>query len=74
MGDIVFDHNDIDKLVKEDKEDKIIKAKQLLESNGYIVRKWTKAMDKDADECVEMDERGEQKDCCECSCSVCLIQ
>ena len=31
-------------------------------------------MDRDADECADMEERGEQKDCYECSCSVCLMQ
>lgn len=55
-------------------EDEIAKAKQFLEKNGYVVKKWTRSMDQDADECVEMDEQGKTKDCCGCSCSVCLIQ
>lgn len=71
MSDIILTHQDIDKLVK---EDEIIKAIRLLKRNGYIVRKWTKAMDKDADECIKMEDRGEEKDCCGCSCSVCLMQ
>lgn len=45
-----------------------------LRKNGYIVRKWTKDMQQDADECVELDEEGKSKDCGGCSCSVCLMQ
>ena len=60
---------------KENKmEEEITKAKQLLKKNGYVVKKWTRSMNQDADECVEMKEHGEQKDCCGCSCSVCLMQ
>jgi len=29
---------------------------------------------KDSDEYVEMEERGEKKDCCGCSCNICLMQ
>lgn len=56
------------------KAEEIVKAKRLLEENGYIVKKWTRSMEEDANECVEMDEKGKSKDCCGCSCSVCLIQ
>jgi len=28
----------------------------------------------DSDECVEMEEHGETKDCCGCSCNICLLQ
>ena len=55
-------------------EERIREAKQLLESNGYIVKKWTRLMAEDANECVEMLEQGNDKDCCGCSCSVCLMQ
>lgn len=44
-------------------EEKINAAINLLTTNGYIVKKWTKSMDEDADECCEMEERGESKDC-----------
>jgi len=29
---------------------------------------------KDSDECLETEERGETKDCCGCSCNICLMQ
>lgn len=29
---------------------------------------------KDADECISMEENGKSKDCCGCSCNVCLFQ
>lgn len=45
-----------------------------LRRNGYIVRKWTKNMQQDSDECVALDEEGKSKDCGGCSCSVCLLQ
>lgn len=45
-----------------------------LRRNGYIVRKWTKNMQQDSDECVALDEEGKSKDCSGCSCSVCLLQ
>ncbi len=45
-----------------------------LRRNGYIVKKWTKNMQVDSDECVELDEKGKSKDCGGCSCSVCLMQ
>lgn len=55
-------------------EENIKEAIKLLRSNGYIVKKWTNAMEEDADECCEMEERGESKDCCDCACSICLMQ
>lgn len=58
----------------ENKNDEILRAKELLIKNGYIVKKLTHAMELDAKECEEMDFRGESKDCCGCSCSVCLMQ
>lgn len=45
-----------------------------LNRNGYIVKKWTKNIRVDSDECVELDKKGKSKDCGECSCSVCLMQ
>ena len=55
-------------------EEEIAKAKKLLAENGYIVKKWTRSMEEDANECEEMEEKGMSKDCCGCSCSVCLMQ
>lgn len=55
-------------------EDKIKEAITLLRANGYVVKKWTPAMERDADECERMDIEGQSKDCCGCACSVCLIQ
>ena len=40
-------------------EEKINEAIKLLKANGYIVKKWTKSMKKDADECCKMEEHGE---------------
>lgn len=34
-------------------------AKKILRDNGYIVVKWTKSMEKAADECEEMELKGE---------------
>lgn len=45
-----------------------------LSRNGYIVKKWTKDMQEDSDECVALDEKGKSKDCGECSCLICLMQ
>lgn len=50
------------------------KARNLLENNGYVVKKWTRSMELDANECEEMESNGKSKDCCGCSCSVCLVQ
>ena len=55
-------------------EEEIAKAKKLLVENGYIVKKWTHSMEEDANECEDMEEKGLEKDCCSCSCSVCLMQ
>lgn len=55
-------------------QDTISKYITYLNRNGYIVKKWTKDMQVDSDECVELDEKGKSKDCCGCSCSVCLMQ
>lgn len=54
--------------------DEIEKAKQFLMNSGYIVRKWTRSMETGANECNEMKEKGLSKDCCGCSCSICLMQ
>ena len=55
-------------------EDKIKEAIKLLHENGYIVTKLTKAMKVDCDKCAEMSERGEDMDCLECACSICIMQ
>ena len=47
------------------------KAKKLLRERGYVVRKWTKAMERDAQECEDC---GFEGDCMSCACSVCLMQ
>jgi hypothetical protein len=52
-------------------EDKIKEAIALLEQNGYIVKKITKRMQEDSKECEQSDE---EKDCCSCSCSICIMQ
>jgi len=49
-------------------------AIKLLRENGYEIIKITKEMHKDMDECVEADESRHPKDCCGCSCSICLMQ
>lgn len=55
-------------------EEKIKDAIKLLRANEYVVKKWTPAMEHDADECERMDIEGRSKDCCGCACGVCLIQ
>ncbi len=55
-------------------QDTIDKCITYLNRNGYIVKKWTKSMQADSDECVALDEKGKNKDCLGCACSVCLIQ
>lgn len=55
-------------------EDNIREAIKLLKDNGYIIKKWTPEMERDADECERMDMVGKSKDCCGCTCGVCLIQ
>ena len=60
---------------KEEKQNNAITdAIELLRINGYIVIKETPRMKADADKCAEMSERGEDMDCLECACSVCIIQ
>lgn len=54
--------------------EEIKKAKKLLIENGYVVKKLTRSMELDANKCVEMEEHGQSKDCCGCTCSVCLMQ
>ena len=54
--------------------DEIKEAINLLRYNGYVVKKWTDAMEQDANECEEMEEKCLAKDCFDYSCSVCLIQ
>lgn len=49
-------------------------AIELLRKNGYEIIKITKRMNKAMDECVEADESGHSKDCCGCSCNICLMQ
>lgn len=48
-------------------------AIELLRKNGYIVKKFTENMKIDADECEQMQESGEYKECIDCSCSVCIV-
>lgn len=67
--DVILTHQTVKEMM-----DEIAKAKKLLVENGYIVKKWTHSMKEDANECVEMEEKGQQKDCYGCSCSVCLMQ
>lgn len=47
------------------------RAMNLLREKGYVIKKWTKAMEIDAKECEECDYEG---DCSCCACSVCLMQ
>lgn len=54
--------------------EEIMKAITLLKKNNYVIKKWTPNMESDADECEAMEAEGLSKDCCGCSCSVCLIQ
>ena len=48
--------------------EEIEKAIKLLRSNGYVVVKYTKAMDVEAEKC----ELGEDKLCQDCSCFICM--
>jgi hypothetical protein len=43
----------------------------LLRHNGYIVKKITPLMNKDADECEEL---GFSKECINCSCNMCIME
>ncbi len=58
--------------LEEVKESSIKRCISYLERHGYIALKFTKAMKRDAEECEAME--GKSKDCCGCSCSVCLVQ
>lgn len=73
-NETVFDLGNKEVSTEEIKIEEIKRAKILLESNGYIVKKWTRSMERDANECGELAEQGKDKDCCGCSCSVCLMQ
>ena len=55
-------------------EEKIKDAIQLLTINGYIVKRYTKQMKKDSEECTDMSCKGECKDCVGCSCNICIVQ
>ena len=55
-------------------EEQIKQAIKLLKENGYVVKRWTRAMDEDAKECEEMAEKGLDKDCCGYACAICLCQ
>ncbi|MDV3426312.1 MAG: hypothetical protein LIR50_03850 [Bacillota bacterium] len=52
----------------------VINAINLLQKQGYFVKKINKEMNKDIDECIVADEEGEPKDCCGCSCNICILQ
>ena len=54
--------------------EEIKKAKSLLEKEGFKVIKLSKRMEKDIEECVEMDSRGESKECFSCHCGICIMQ
>lgn len=46
-------------------------AIKLLQEQGYVVTKLTKAMEQDAKACEECDYEG---DCMSCACSICIVQ
>ena len=52
----------------------IKEAIALLRKNDYIVRKITKDMAEDSNECEKMSDTGDYKDCGGCSCNVCIMQ
>ncbi len=52
-------------------EEKIEEAIKFLQENGYIVTKFTKAMERDSDKCEACDFEG---DCSACACSICIVQ
>lgn len=54
--------------------EEIENAIKLLRHNGYVVKKITRVMERDSKECDEMSERGENVDCCCCTCSICIMQ
>lgn len=49
-------------------------AIKLLQKEGYFIKKITKENNKDMDECIVADEEREPKDCCGCSCNICILQ
>lgn len=55
------------------KKEEIAEMKRALEKEGYAVIKVTDEMKVDMDECVGMENEGEEKDCAKCSASICLI-
>lgn len=58
-----------------DKEGQAInKAESFLTRKGYIVKKITKAMEKDCKRCEQMQEQGQDMDCSCCACSICIMQ
>lgn len=54
--------------MSKDLEMKIQEAKELLIKNGYAIKKWTDAMDEDADRCSN----GEEILCSDCTCHFCM--
>jgi hypothetical protein len=50
------------------------RAIKLLIENDYAVIKKSKGMLEDENECEEMRCKGEDKDCLECRCSICIMQ
>ena len=60
--------------LEEVKESSVKRCIAHLERHGYIALEFTKGMKKDAEECEAIDVNGGTKDCCGCSCSVCLVQ
>lgn len=52
-------------------EKELENALKIVRDNGYIYKKWTIEMEKDAQECEESDC---SKDCAECSCNMCISQ
>lgn len=54
-------------------ENEIKDAIKLLKKNGYVVTKWTQEMEEAATECEKMIEEGDEKDCNNCRCCVCLM-
>lgn len=49
----------------------IKEAIKLLEDEGYVVKKITRAMKEDAKKCEEC---GFEGDCMSCACSICIFQ
>lgn len=50
------------------------RATKLLKENGYAVKRLTKGQIEDCKKCEECSSRGENMECIECSCSVCIMQ